>query len=52
MSSPRSLEASGARSRSLICIRYSGVTDSAIVSPIASWNPSLALSRKITGCVS
>jgi hypothetical protein len=31
--------------------RYSGVIESAIVSPIASWNPSLALSRKSGGCV-
>ena len=27
-----------------IWVRYSGVTDSAIMSPIASWKPSLALS--------
>ena len=41
-----SRDASGALSSRPIFTRYSGVTDSAIVSPIASWKPSLALSRK------
>ena len=42
-----SREASGALSSRPIFTRYSGVTDSAMVSPIASWKPSLALSRKM-----
>ena len=46
-----SRDASGALSSSPIFTRYSGVTDSAIVSPIASWKPSFALSRNRTGCV-
>jgi hypothetical protein len=29
--------------------RYSGVTDSAIVAPMAAWNPSLALSLNSGG---
>ena len=34
----------------VICVPGgSGVTDNAIVSPIASWKPSFALSRKRTG---
>ena len=41
-----SFDASGARSRKPSFTRYSGVMESAIVSPIASWKPSLALSRK------
>ncbi len=41
---------SGALSRSPSFTRYSGVTESAIVSPTASWKPSLALSRKKKGC--
>ena len=45
-----SFEASGSASMSPICLRYAGVTDSAMVSPIASWKPSLALSRKRNGC--
>ena len=37
-----SLAALGKPSNSLIRWRYSGVTDSAIASPIASWKPSFA----------
>src|SRR5438477_25961 len=49
ISRPMSRDVSGALSSSPIRTRYSGVTDSAIVSPIASWKPSFALSRKSTG---
>ena len=51
-SSPISFDASGAFGRNPSFTRYSGVTDSAMVSPIASWNPSLALSRNRKGCLS
>ena len=49
-SSPLSCDASGAALRRPIFTRYSGVTDNEIVSPIASWKPSFALSRRMTGC--
>ena len=45
-----SFDVSGARSSSPSFTRYSGVTESAIVSPTASWKPSFALSRKSGGC--
>ncbi len=45
-----SFDVSGALSSRPSLTRYSGVTESAIVSPIASWKPSLALSRKRIGC--
>ena len=45
-----SRDASGAEARRPIFTRYSGVTDSEIVSPIASWKPSFALPRRMTGC--
>jgi hypothetical protein len=38
ISRPRSRDASGALSIKPILTRYSGVTDRAMVSPIASWN--------------
>ena len=44
-----SLDASGAVGIRPTFTRYSGVTESAIVSPIASWKPSFALSRKMGG---
>ena len=50
-SRPMSLEASGALSSRPILTRYSGVTESAMVSPTASWKPSLALSRNEGGCL-
>ena len=49
ISRPMSRDASGALSSRPIFTRYSGVTDSATVSPIASWKPSLALSRNSGG---
>ena len=49
-SRPMSPLGSVGRSRRPIWTRYSGVTERAIVSPIASWNPSWALSRKRNGC--
>ena len=48
-SKPMSFDVSGAFSRRPSFTRYSGVTESAIVSPTASWKPSLALSRKKYG---
>ncbi len=45
-----SFEGSGTCSIRPIFSRYSGVTESAMVSPMASWKPSLALSRKRNGC--
>ena len=42
-------EESGACGMRPTLTRYSGVTESAMVSPIASWKPSLALSRRIGG---
>ena len=50
-SRPMSFEVSGAFSSSPIFTRYSGVTESAMVSPTASWKPSLALSRNRYGSV-
>jgi hypothetical protein len=45
----RSAEAGGIRSIRPISFKYSGVTESAIASPMASWNPSLAPLRKRNG---
>ena len=50
-SRPMSFDGVGLRVEEADCFRYAGVTDSAIVSPMASWKPSLALSRKRKGCL-
>ena len=47
-----SADGGGTVSSRPICFKYSGVTESAMVSPMASWNPSFALLRKSSGCVS
>ena len=46
-----SFDGGGVLSSSPIFCRYSGVTESAMVSPIASWKPSFALSRNRNGCL-
>ena len=48
-SSGMSADAGGSLSRSPILTRYDGVTDSAIVSPTASWKPSSLVSLELNG---
>jgi hypothetical protein len=43
------LPGGGVVSRRPTFFRYSGVSERAMTSPIASWKPSFALSRKRTG---
>ena len=46
---PMSFDASGTVSSNPIFCKYLGVIDNAIVSPMASWKPSLAEFLKING---